>query len=92
MLENHLQPKIEKIIVEVEKVWINCGFIRMGGYSAHCPKFSERAEGNFHGRMASLMGDMGWPAQSPNLSICYFFHLLIYRKKFSNIPLTPKKS
>lgn len=34
MLENLLQQKIETIIVEVEKVWVICGFIRMGA-TAH---------------------------------------------------------
>jgi hypothetical protein len=62
---------MEEIVEEEElgDVWF-----QQGGAAAHTARNSMNVLGEIlPGRLVSLRGDVGWPARSPDLSICYFF-------------------
>lgn len=71
MLENFLQPRLEEILEEeqLEDLWF-----QQDGATAHTARNSLNVlKEMFPGRLVSLRGDVGWPARSPDLSICDFF-------------------
>jgi hypothetical protein len=62
---------MEEIVEEEElgDVWF-----QQEGAANHTARNSMYVLGEiFPGRLVSLRGDMGWPARSPDLSICDFF-------------------
>lgn len=71
MLQNYLQPRMEEII---ENEGLGVVWFQQDGATAHTARISLNILRNmFPGRLVSLRGDLGWPARSPDLSICDFF-------------------
>ncbi|XP_039295229.1 uncharacterized protein LOC120353885 [Nilaparvata lugens] len=71
MLRNFLQPKLEEMVEEhgLADLWF-----QQDGATAHTARISlDVLREMFPGRLVSLRGDVGWPARSPDLSICDFF-------------------
>jgi hypothetical protein len=54
---------------DLENVWF-----QQDGATAHTARISLGVlQQMFPGRLVSLRGDIGWPARSPDLSMCDFF-------------------
>ena len=71
MLQNYLQPRMEEII---ENEGLGVVWFQQDGATAHTARISLNILRHmFPGRLVSLRGDLGWPARSPDLSICDFF-------------------
>ena len=71
MLQNYLQPRMEEII---ENEGLGVVWFQQDGATAHTARISLNIlRQMFPGRLVSLRGDLGWPARSPDLSICDFF-------------------
>ena len=71
MLQNYLQPRVEEII---ENEGLGVVWFQQDGATAHTARISlDILKHMFPGRLVSLRGDLGWPARSPDLSICDFF-------------------
>lgn len=71
MLQHFLEPRIEEIIEEegLEDLWF-----QQDGATPHTARNSMNILSElFPHRLISLRGDLGWPARSPDLSICDFF-------------------
>lgn len=71
MLQNYLQPRMEEII---ENEGLGVVWFQQDGATAHTARISLNILRHmFPGRLVSLRGDLGWPARSPDLSMCDFF-------------------
>ena len=71
MLHNYLQARMEEII---ENEGLGVVWFQQDGATAHTARISLNILRHmFPGRLVSLRGDLGWPARSPDLSICDFF-------------------
>lgn len=71
MLQNYLQPRMEEII---ENEGLGVVWFQQDGATPHTARISLNIlRQMFPGRLVSLRGDLGWPARSPDLSICDFF-------------------
>ena len=71
MLQNFLQPRMEEI---VEAGGLGDVWFQQDGATAHTARISLNVlRRMFPGRLVSLRDDLGWPARSPDLSICDFF-------------------
>lgn len=71
MLQNFLQPRMEEI---VEEEGLGDLWFQQDGATAHTARNSLNVlREMFPGHLVSLRGDVGWPARSPDLSICDFF-------------------
>lgn len=71
MLQNFLQPRMEEI---VEEEGLGDFWFQQDGATPHTARISLNVlREMFPGRLVSLRGDVGWPARSPDLSICDFF-------------------
>lgn len=71
MLETYLQHRLEEMAEDhnLEDVWF-----QQDGATAHTARISLGVlKQMFPGRLVSLRGDIGWPARSPDLSMCDFF-------------------
>ena len=87
MLRNFLQPKLDEIVEEhgLGDLWF-----QQDGATAHTARISlDVLREMFPGRLVSLRGDVGWPARSPDLSICdYFLWGYLKDKVFRSRPHT----
>jgi hypothetical protein len=71
MLQNLLQPRMENI---VENEALGDVWFQQDGATAHTARMSlDVLKCMFLRRLVCLRGDSQWPAQSTDLSICYFF-------------------
>lgn len=71
MLHNFLEPRMDEIVEEhgLGDLWF-----QQDGATAHTARISLNVlREMFPGRLVSSRGDVGWPARSPDLSICDFF-------------------
>ena len=71
MLETYLQHRLEEMAEDhdLENIWF-----QQDGATAHTARISLGVlQQMFPGRLVSLRGDIGWPARSPDLSMCDFF-------------------
>ncbi|XP_031357888.1 uncharacterized protein LOC116181640 [Photinus pyralis] len=87
MLQNFLQPRMNEIVEEHElgDLWF-----QQDGATAHTARASLHVLREiFPERLVSLRGDVGWPARSPDLSICdYFLWGYLKEKVFKRRPHT----
>jgi len=71
MLENFFEPKLQELSEQTNlgEIWF-----QQDGATAHTARISmTKLRQMFPTRLVSLRGDLGWPARSPDLSICDFF-------------------
>lgn len=71
MLEDFFEPELNRLMDEHDfgDIWF-----QQDGATAHTAQISMRKlRQMFPERLVSLRGDLGWPARSPDLSICDFF-------------------
>lgn len=71
MLETFFEPELEQLAGEQDlgDIWF-----QQDGATAHTAIISmTKLREMFPARLVSLRGDLGWPARSPDLSICDFF-------------------
>lgn len=71
MLENFFEPQLQRLSDET-----NLGdlWFQQDGATAHTARISmDKLRQMFPARLVSLRGDVGWPARSPDLSMCDFF-------------------
>lgn len=71
MLETFFGPELEELSEETNLIdpWF-----QQDGATAHTARVSlDKLRQMFPARLVSLRGDVGWPARSPDLSICDFF-------------------
>lgn len=87
MLETYLQHMLEEMAEEHDlgDVWF-----QQDGATAHTARISLAVMRQmFPGRLVSLRGDIGWPARSPDSSMCDFCYGATLRIRFSDIAHIP---